>query len=223
MQHSIQYDFSSVLLDRMLKNKPLTQMHMACLLISTLLLSPAAFAHGNLDTRPFIDGLLHAATSPLCYAVVWGLVAASVSLSEKEIYPTIGMSCAGAVLACMALAWVNLSEQASQGIAAFASAALGLTAVAGRRLPKHALWAMAVFAGGAACVAAQLAPVQWQSAAGLITAIAFIVAVSFAILRDLARWHRTQAWLALAQRIAGSWIACIGLLILALTIFPPAR
>jgi threonine/homoserine/homoserine lactone efflux protein len=208
----------------MLKNKSLTQTRVArLLLLSTLLLSPAAFAHGNLDTRPFIDGLLHIATAPLCYAIVWGLVAASVSLKEDEIYANIGMSCVGAILACMALAWVSLSEQTSQGIAAFAAAVLGLTAVAGRRLPKQALWAIAVFSGGAACVAAQLDQVQWQSAAGLITALAFIVTVSFALLRDLARWRKTRTLLPLAQRIAGAWIACIGLLILALTIYPPAR
>jgi hypothetical protein len=192
-------------------------------LIVMLLSSPAAMAHGNLDTRPFISGLLHVATAPLCFAIVWGLVAASVGLQEKDIYSTVGMSCIGAVMACAILAWMTMTEQASQAVAATAAAVLGLTAVAGQRLPKPWMKAIAVFAGCTAGLAAQLDHFQWQSAAGMLIALAFVSAASFAALRDLSRWRRTQAGLPLAQRIAGAWIACMGLLILTLTIYPRAH
>jgi hypothetical protein len=186
------------------------------LLIITLLASPAAWAHGNLDTRPFIAGLQHVFAEPMCYAIAIGLAAASANIKEQQLYTLVLTSMAGVILTYAMLAWADLSPAASQVIAACAAALLGLVAIAGRSLPRFIMGLLAFFAGGSACVAAQLDQWQWESALGLIAALAFVLFVIFAALRDLSRWHLTQRLLPLAQRIAGAWIACIGLLLLAL-------
>jgi hypothetical protein len=184
-----------------------------------LLLPCTAWAHGDLNARPWLEGVLHVITSPMCYALLLGLALAALGLDDQQHYSAAGLAAGGAAITVLLIAWAGLDANGrwAQALAACMAAVLGLLAVVGKPLPRAGIFILALMAGSAASLAAQLDGFHWQSLISLSASIGLIAALFSVMWRDLRRLPVIKPHLPLAARIAGAWIACIGLLILALS------
>jgi hypothetical protein len=185
-----------------------------------LALPCTAWAHGDLNARPWLEGVLHVITSPMCYALLLGLALAALGLDDQQHYSAAGLACGAAAITLLLIAWAGLDANGlwAQALAAGMAAVLGLLVVDGKPLARGWVVLLAFLAGSAACLAAQLDRLHWQSLISLSASIGLIAALFSVVWRDLRRLAIVKPHLPLAARIAGAWIACIGLLILALSI-----
>jgi membrane-bound ClpP family serine protease len=190
------------------------------LLCALLLLPCTVWAHGDLNVRPWVEGVLHVVTTPMCYVLLLGLALAALGLDDQQHYSAAGLAAGAACLTLLLIAWAGLDVNGrwAQAFTAGAAAALGLLAIYGKALARPWISIFAAMSGSAACLAAQLDRPHWQSVISMSASIGIITALFCTILRDLRRLPKISVHLPLASRIAGAWIACIGLLILALSL-----
>jgi hypothetical protein len=192
------------------------------LLCALLLLPCTAWAHGDLNVRPWLEGVLHVITTPMCYALLLGLALAALGLDDQQHYSVAGVAAGAACLTLLLIAWAGLDVHGrwAQAFTAGAAAALGLLAIYGRPLARPWIFLFAAISGSAACLAAQLDRLHWPSLISMSASIGLITALFSVVWRDLRRLPKISIHLSLAARIAGAWIACIGMLILALSLKP---
>lgn len=192
----------------------------ACCFSCFSLFPALAFAHGDVNTRPWLDGILHLLTSPLCIALVLGLALVALGLDEQQHYSVSMVAGISAVLTLLLGQWLAFNWGSSNARAASSTVAalLGLIAVLGRALPRRWIVLLAACSGSAASAAAELDRFHWQSALSLGLTVVVLCSLFSVCLRDARRLPWAAPHLPLAARIAGAWIACLGLLLLALAL-----
>lgn len=189
-------------------------------------------AHALGDINDFYGGLLHPLITPehLLAIIVVGLLTGQQGSSRDQSVAwlmTFALALAsGALLAWriglvvdvdVMIGWMNAQPLIT--LLNFASlVVLGLLLALGWRLPSLLVYALAVVFGLTHGVAngveitANMA--IYQFVLGLMAGTALVGLYSM-VLADFAR-HRASDWPSIALRVAGSWIAAIGLLILGL-------
>jgi membrane-bound ClpP family serine protease len=190
------------------------------LLCALVFLPCTSWAHGDLNVRPWLDGVLHVITAPMCFALLLGLALVALGLDDQQHYSAAGFAAGAACLTLLLIvrAGLDVNGRWAQAFTAGAAAALGLLAIYGKPLARPWIFILAAMSGSAACLAAQLDRLHWQSLISMSASIGIITALFCTILRDLRRLPKISVHLPMASRIAGAWIACIGLLILALSL-----
>jgi hypothetical protein len=178
-----------------------------------LLFCGPASAHdvfGN--SRSMLTGALHVVTSPLALAAMGGLIAALMGIGEAW-----SLGCAG-VAGVSAAATAALPGHFAPFVAPAAVVVVGLSASAGLH-PKNVVAAMlALFAGAATGIAADLDAPSAEGVIGVAGTVLFIVGGAVAGLEDLSRLPRLSRVLPIGRRVLGSWVAAIGLLLGALAV-----
>ncbi len=198
------------------------------------LLPDGVHAHAMLgDINDFYGGLLHPLITPehLLVIIAVGLLAGQQGSSRDQSVVWL-MTFALALASGALLAWriglmvdvdVTIGWIAAQPVIAlfnFASLIVfGLLVAADRHLPSLLVYALAIVFGlthGAANgVEITAATAIYQFIPGLVAGTALVGLYSM-VLADFVR-RRTSNWPSIALRVAGSWIAAIGLLIFGLT------
>lgn len=193
------------------------------------MLPGGAHAHALGDINDFYAGLLHPLITPehLMAIVAVGLLAGQQSASRDQAVSWLmafALALAsGALLAWriglmvdvdVMMAWVN--TQPIIALINFASLiVLGFLLALARRLPSPLVYALAIVFGlthGAANGAEITYDVAlYQFIPGLVAGAALAGLYSM-VLADAVR-HRASHWPGIALRVAGSWIAAIGLLV----------
>lgn len=183
------------------------------------------------DINDFYGGLLHPLITPehLLAIVAVGLLAGQQGSSRDQSVAwlvTFALALASGAL----LAWriglmvdVTAAWMAAQSIITLVNfgslVVFGLLVAADRHLPSLLLYALAIVFGsthGAANgVEVTTATVIYQFIPGLAAGTALVGLYSM-VLADFIR-HRASNWPSIALRVAGSWIAAVGLLIFGLT------
>lgn len=170
-----------------------------------------ALAHGGFaNVQPFWSGALHLLLSPLSVAAVIGLVAALPRTAAALPVPAIALG-AGAAFVAAGLGLPVVATAAPIGVIV-----LGLVAAAARPLPRWADAVLAVLAGLTAGGAAELDAPGWTAGAGVALTMAYGVVCGVAGLAALQRRPALATPVTLARRIAGAWVAALGLLLAAL-------
>jgi hypothetical protein len=180
----------------------------------------AAFAHGDVNTQPWLDGILHVITAPLCIALLLGMALVALGLDEQQHYSVSGVAGIGAIAALLLGEWAafDWSSSAARAASSLAAACLGVMAAAGWAPRRRWSVLLAACAGGAASAAAQLESFHWQSMLSMGITVIVLCSLFSVVLRDARRLTWAAPHLPLAARIAGAWIACLGLLLLALSL-----
>lgn len=170
-----------------------------------------AWAHGELGGgEGILSGLTHFATSPLAIAGLLGLSAAVYVVDEKRVA---GIAVPAGLVAGASSFLVGL---APSYLAPSLIALVGLIAVFGVKLTDVAAILLALVAGFAAGVAADLDPPTVARAAGVAIAQAALLSSALHALPELDKVRALQGVLPIARRVLGSWIAAMGLLMAAL-------
>lgn len=213
-----QYSHPRAALPRMLLLMP--SFLRVCCYCSFYLFPAAAFAHGDVNTQPWLDGILHVITSPLCIALLLGLALVALSLDEQQHYRVSAVAGIGAVTALLLGEWLalNWNSSGARVASSLAAACLGGVAAAGSAVHRRWIMLLAACAGGAVCAAAELERFYWQSMLSMGITVMVLISCFSVGLRDARRLPWVERHLSLAARIAGAWIACLGLLLLALAI-----
>jgi hypothetical protein len=172
-----------------------------------------AWAHGGLgDAKSIWSGASHFLTSPVSLAATLGLVAALFGVGER-------LSLTAALVAG---ASAGLATAFSGYLPAYTASAIlvfvGLSAVAGWKPSDLGAWGLALVAGTAGGLAADLDAPSLPGAIGVGLTVMTIVASVLAIFHDMVGITRIQPFLAIAKRVLGSWVAAIGLLMTTLAI-----
>jgi hydrogenase/urease accessory protein HupE len=174
-----------------------------------------ALAHGNFGADTSIwTASAHLLTSPLSLAALIGL--ALVFFNTRE-----SISVLAAVLAAMASVLASAaSEHIPDVMAPAAVVILGLSAVFAWRPSTAFLLLLAVLAGLAAGVAADMQQPRWQALIGMAVTVMVCTFWLLAISNNLYRNRNTrlQTLLPIARRILGSWVTAIALLLGALAL-----
>jgi hypothetical protein len=212
-----------------------------------LLLANPAWAHG-VDASPLWGGALHVLTSPLALAALLGLVAALFGIEEQLCFSVAAITAvtaaSAAVLALvlasyladlasagsapmgdaivspakdsfLVMAWANFSP----ALAPLGVVLVGLAALVGWRHTRRAALSLAILAGITAGIAAQLDNGRWQSVLGLTGCVALITIVGLIAFHELKRFSKLQSILPIAQRVLGSWVMALGLLLAVLAVY----
>lgn len=192
----------------------------ACCLKVVCLLPAAAFAHGDVNTQPWLEGMLHLITSPMSIALLLGLALVALGLDEQQHYSVSAMAGVGALGTLLLGHWLGLQANSSGARAASAgiAALLGSFAAIGWAVPRRWMMGLALGAGAASSFAAELDRFHWQSVLSLALTLIVLCSLLNVGLRDVRRVPWVAKHLPLAARIAGAWIACLGLLLLALAL-----
>ena len=95
---------------------------------------------------------------------------------------------------------------------------IGLSAVAGLKPSTGFAWILAVFAGLAAGLAADLEQPRWQDLAGMAVTVLIATFWLLAVSDNMNRSSQLQSVLPIARRVLGSWVAAIALLLGALAV-----
>jgi urease accessory protein len=175
----------------------------------------AAHAHAtSAQAGAFYAGLLHPLTAPehVLPMVALGLLAGQQGLNQGQglllVFPAAMALGASLALLHPALGWVSLLNIGS-------AALFGGLVAAAWRAPTVLLYALALlfgishgYANGAA-IAPNLSPAVFIL--GLVTAALLVLGYSMAGTAYLLRLK--PAWLLIAVRLAGSWIAAVGILV----------
>ncbi len=185
-------------------------------LVGAAVLCSPVWAHGPFGafgSGPTLwDGTLHLVTSPLSVAATLGLVLAVLGLEEPWTVVVALLAGAAAALGAAMLA------QLPGFMAPFAIVVLGLCAVAGWKPSALVSAALALVAGLAAGVAADLEGPRIQDLIGIALTVMIVVLALLSALDDLGRLRRLVPIMPMARRVLGSWIAAMGLLLGALAV-----
>jgi hydrogenase/urease accessory protein HupE len=163
-----------------------------------------AFAHSAFGTTgPFWSGALHIAVSPLSLATIAGFAAALGPLPRGETALEFLVA-----LVCVAGAAALLPDWSRA--AALGAIIAGSVAASGLTPKRPATLALSAVAGLAIGAAAGID--NTNAIAGLGAALAFFLLCGAA----LAAFQELEPRLPIARRVAGAWVAAIGLLLSAL-------
>jgi len=166
-----------------------------------------AWAHGALGGgEGILSGLTHFSTSPVSLASLVGLLASVYVVHEDKV--------AGLVIPAAISAGIAsfLAGVCPAYLAPLATATLGLVAVFGLRVTNTASILLALVAGFAGGVAADLDPPSLARAVGVAIAQAALLGGALYALPELDRIKRMRKVLPIARRVLGSWVTAIGLL-----------
>jgi hypothetical protein len=177
----------------------------------TLLGSVPAWAHGALGGgEGILSGLTHFATSPISLASLVGLLAIFYVVQEDRVA---GLAVPAAISAGISS---FLAGVCPDYLAPLATATLGLAAVFGLPVTNTASFLLALVAGFAGGVAADLDPPSLARAVGVAIAQGTLLGWALYALPALDRVERLRTVLPIARRVLGSWVTAIGLLMAAL-------
>lgn len=185
----------------------------ATLLALILLYGQPVWAHSGLSiSKTLWDGSLHFLASPLSLAAVTGLLAALFGIGEK-------LSLTAALMAGLAAGTSSvLASNTPTYLAPAALVLLGLLALAGWKPSDLGVVLLALVAGIAGGVAADLDSPSWPGAIGVAATMTFACGAALVASQDLSAIARLQPILPIARRVVGSWVAAIGLLMITLAI-----
>jgi hypothetical protein len=180
----------------------------------------AALAHGDVNTQPWLDGVLHVITSVLCIALLLGMALVALSLDEQQHYSVSAVAGVGAAMALVLGDWAGIhwNSLGARLALSFVVACLGVIAAMGWVVRGRWMVLLAACTGGAVGTAAELERFQWQSSLSMGMTVIVVCSLLSVALRDARRLPWAAEHLPLAARIMGSWIACLGLLLLALAL-----
>lgn len=171
------------------------------------------WAHGAFGTgKSLWDGPVHLFTSPLSIAALIALACALAAVGER--LSIVSSAIAGFTAATVSVVPLAVPAYWVPG----AAAALGLCAMAGRRLPLLACIPLAALAGFTAATAAELDTRSWQGVIGLGVAALVFTFSAITVIDELALQPRLKKVVPLGRRVVGSWVAALGLLLAALAI-----
>lgn len=185
-------------------------------LVGAAVLCGPAWAHGPFGAfgsgSTVWDGTLHLVTSPLSVAATLGLVLAVLGLEEPWTVMVALLAGAAAALGAA------MQGQLPGFMAPFSVVVLGLCAVAGWKPSAPVSAALALVAGLAAGVAADLEGPRIQDLIGIALTVMIVVLALLSALDDLGRLRKLVPIMPMARRVLGSWIAAMGLLLGALAV-----
>ena len=201
-----------------MRSSPRTLYLSTSVALGLVLSTDTAHAHvASEKVGAFYAGLLHPLTAPehVLPMVALGLLAGQQGLSKGQgvllVFPVAMALGASLALLRPALGWVPLLNLGSAVL-------LGGLVAAAWRLPAALLYALALlfgmthgYANGAA-ITSTLSPTVFIL--GLIIASLFVLSYGIAGTDYLLRLK--PVWLRIAVRVAGSWIAAIGILVLSM-------
>lgn len=195
-----------------------TNWHAATTAIVFFLTTGSAQAHAPSSTvGDFYAGALHPLTSleHVLAFIAFGLLGGQ---QGERAQPAV-LIFAAALIAGAALARVSPALPAIDLVNIGSAVILGLLVAAAFRLPLAVLYAIAAIFGlthGYSNGAAMMAPLKpWLYLPGVGLSGLLVAAYGFVILDWVAR--RNSTWMPIAVRVAGSWIAAIGILVLGVT------
>ena len=185
----------------------------ATLLAVILLYGQPVWAHSGLSiSKTLWDGSLHFLASPLSLAAVTGLLAALFGIGEKQ-------SLTASLMAGLAAGTSSvLAGSTPAYLAPAALVLLGLLALAGWKPSDVGVVLLALVAGIAGGVAADLDSPTWPGAIGVAATMTFASGAALVASQDLSAIAKLQPILPIARRVVGSWVAAIGLLMFTLAI-----
>lgn len=183
-------------------------------------LPATALAHGDANTQPWLDGVMHVIGSPMCIAMMIGLALAALGLDDQQHYSVSAMAGIGAAAALLLsqLVAFDMSSSVARAASAACAVMLGLFTVSGQSMRRRWLLSLALSTGAAICLAAELDRFYWQTALSMSATVIVMSSLFSVALRDMRRFPFAAKHLPLAARITGAWIACLGLLLLALSL-----
>ena len=177
----------------------------------TMLLQAGNTPDVAMHLRGVVDGVLYMGQSPLALAATLAtvLVLAAVPLRRAATGALVF------ALAAIAAGWLPHPVPGGAVTPALLLV-LGACVAAGLRLRGVAGWMAVVVGGVAAGIAGGLQTATWEETAGGI-AVLFVLALAGSVLGGrVVLPQRMQRGSALARRMAGAWIAAVGVLLLAL-------
>lgn len=180
-------------------------------LILCLLFCSPVWAHSGLvGMRALWDGALHVLATPLSLAALVGACTVLTGANERHV---LYLSLCAAVTA--ALAFLTSSYLPACTAPAII-AILGLVGVGAWRLSAGQYFLVAIFAGLAGGLAADVDAPSSLTIAGVFLAEISVLYGLLITYQDLASVQKLATVLPIAKRVLGSWIAAIGLLMTAL-------
>lgn len=172
-----------------------------------------AWAHGELGGGlGMLSGATHLLTSPLALAAWVGWVAAVYAVDEQRVPALVIASALAAGLGAMGVVY------AASYLAAVLVVLIGLTGVFAWGLSTTAAVLLALVAGFASGLAAELEPPTLARAFGVAATQAALSAGAFYTLPALDRISQLKAVTPIARRVLASWVTAIGMLMAALAI-----
>ncbi|NJS37071.1 MAG: hypothetical protein HC765_12740 [Brachymonas sp.] len=192
----------------------------ARLLCFTLIAHPAAFAHGDANTQPWVDGALHVLMSPMCCALLLGFALATMQLEEQQQFRVNAAAAVSALVTLFVSNWAEMSLTTPFVRAACAACltALGMRAVFGKTLGYAMSLLLGLLIGIVAVCASEPDNLPWVGMFSRVGAIFTVACFFSASLRESKRIAWLGRHLPLGARIIGSWLACFGLLMLAFSL-----
>ncbi len=172
-----------------------------------------AWAHGGLaGSKSLWGGISHFLTSPLSLAAMVGLLVAVFAIPQR-------VSLFATALAGLAAGSASaFSGDVPAYLAPGAVTLVGLCALAGWRPVGLGALVLALLAGAAGGLAADLDASSLPGGIGVGGVETLIVGCLLAGCHDLAAIGRLQTVLPIARRVVGSWVAAMGLLMTTLAI-----
>ncbi len=172
-----------------------------------------AWAHGGLaGSKSLWGGISHFLTSPLSLAAIVGLLVALFAIPQR-------LSLLATALAGIAAGTASaFSGDVSTYLAPAAVTVVGLCALAGWKPPPVGVLTLALVAGVAGGLAADLDAPSLPGGIGVGGVELFIMGCLLAACHDVSAIARLQTVLPIARRVVGSWVAAMGLLMTTLAI-----
>ena len=185
----------------------------AMLASAAVLCSSTAWAHGGLTgSKSLWGGISHFLTSPLSLAALVGLLVALFAIPQR-------LSLLATALAGVAAGIASaFSGDVPAYLAPAAVTVVGLCALAGWKPAQAGALALALMAGVAGGLAADLDAPSLPGGIGVGGVELFIVGCLLAACHDFAAIARLRTVLPIARRVVGSWVAAMGLLMTTLAI-----
>ena len=172
-----------------------------------------AWAHGGLaGSKSLWGGISHFLTSPLSLAAMVGMLVALFAIPQRA--SLIATAVAG-IAAGIASAF---SGDLPVYLAPGAITLVGLCALAGWKPSQAGAVALALVAGVAGGLAADLDAPSLPGGIGVGGVEMFIVGCLLAACHDFAAMTKLQVVMPIARRVVGSWVAAMGLLMTTLAI-----
>lgn len=167
----------------------------------------------------FYAGALHLLTAPADVALLMGLALVTAVQPRETGRWSLAALPIGLVAGIFAAA-LTAGSVAIDPVVALVLAAAGLAATAALRMPAALIAALAagigLLLGLANGTAAVGTPVDWWLyGAGVVATGTFLGTMAVAGMTALREW---QAWVPIAQRVVGSWLAAVGAMVFALAV-----